>query len=262
MQETRTNEPISQTAQWRIHHPDNIPIEEIINKNGFEEAYLHVAEVFDFSKHPYFIWMKITDKHSFASSQMPFRYAVEGFSCALAATLAKIPEFERRVRLADNVAEEHGLVGDKVPHKYTITQFLNVLGVDNSELNVPCPAGVHAFNQSIRNYCLSNSAEAGAALLGIIEFVFISISNIVAAHIVSTGWSAKGGQRHYETHEALDIEHSQVLFDICKDHWQNLWKRAEICQGLILGGHYFWGLYNTLYHNEATVGQSGAVAGL
>ncbi|MCI0506501.1 MAG: iron-containing redox enzyme family protein [Gammaproteobacteria bacterium] len=240
------------SAQELPHSPDNISIEDIINKVSFREAYLQVARIFDFTRHPYFAWMKITDKHSFARSQIPFRYAVEGFSCALAATLAKIPELERRVRLAENVAEEHGLVGNKMPHKYTIAGFLNALGIDDSELDIPCPAGVHAFNESIRNYCLTNSAEASAALLGIIEYVFITISNLVATHIVSSGWTTQGSQHHYETHEALDIEHSQVLFDISEDHWQHDCKRGEICQGLILGGHYFWGLYNTLYQNEVT----------
>jgi hypothetical protein len=253
MHKTLSKDTMTQPLQNKPRYPVKIAIEDIISKNSLEEAYMQVARAFDFAQHSYFIWMKETDKHSFARSQIPFRYAVEGFSCALAATLAKIPEFERRVSLADNVGEEHGLVGNKMPHKYTITEFLNVLGIEDSEMNIPCPAGVHAFNQSVRNYCLSNSPEAGAALLGIIEYVFITISNVVATHIVSVGWTTKGSQRHYETHEVLDVEHSRVLFDICEGYWQHQSKRVEICQGLILGGQYFWSLYNTLYYNEATV---------
>ena len=236
--------------QLPAHYPGKLSIEDIILYSSLKEAYTRVAEVFDFAQHPYFDWMKHTDKRSFAQSQIPFRYAVEGFSCALAATVAKIPQLERRVRLADNVAEEHGLIGDKVPHKYTISEFLHALGIEESELDVPCPAGVHAFNQSIRNFCLSNSPEADAALLGIIEYVFITISNVVATHIVSAGWASKGSQRHYEFHEELDIEHSQVLFDLSDEYWPHLWKREEICQGLILGAHYFWELYNSLYYNK------------
>jgi len=244
----------TQSAQEHAQFPDNISIEDIININSLKDAYLHVARVFDFAQHPYFAWMQSTDKQSFARSQIPFRYAVEGFSCALAATVAKTAQFERRVGIAENVAEEHGLVGNKVPHKYTIAEFLTVLGVDDNQLDIPCPAGVHAFNESIRNYCLTNSPEASAALLGMIEYLFITISHLVATHIVSAGWTTPGSQRHYESHELLDIEHSQVLFDVSEYDWQHQCKRAEICQGLILGGHYFWGLYNTLYNNEITPG--------
>jgi pyrroloquinoline-quinone synthase len=246
-------------SRLQMHYPSILSIEDIILYSDLKEAYTHVAKVFNFARHPYFDWMKNIDKQSFARSQIPFRYAVEGFSCALAATLAKIPQLERRVRLADNVAEEHGLIGDKVPHKYTIAEFLHALGIEKSELDVPCPAGVHAFNQSIRNFCLSNSPEAGAALLGIIEYVFISISNVVGTHIVSAGWTTKGSQRHYETHEELDIEHSQVLFDICEGRWQYLWKREEICLGLILGAHYFWELYNALYYSDQPPEHAGYV---
>lgn len=236
----------------KLYTPDRISVEDVAKYSTLEDAYKFVANEFDFAKHPYFVWMTLTNKQAFAQSQIPFRYAVEGFSCALAATVAKIPELERRIKLADNVAEEHGLIGDKIPHKQTITQFLNVMGIENHELDIPCPIGVHAFNQSLRNYCLSNSAEAGAALLGIIEYVFITISNVVASHIDSKNWVQAGSQRHYEVHEQLDIEHSQVLFDICNPYWHLDIKRQEICQGLLLGAYYFWDLYIELFRGAKT----------
>lgn len=231
--------------------PNTLFLEELIGYEEFSDAYSHVAKIFDFSQHPYFEWMAATDKQSFADSQIPFRHAVEGFSCALAATLAKIPEFVRRVKLAENVAEEHGLVGSKIAHIQTITEFLTVMGVSESQIDVPCPPGVYAFNQSIRNYCLTNSPEAGAAMLGIIELVFITISKVISTHIVSSGWTHEGSQRHYEVHEILDVEHSQVLFNISKYHWRRDFNRKDIGQGMMLGAYYFWDLYNTLlYHSN------------
>lgn len=244
-------QPTSEKENQNKYLPGSIAVEEVAKHQTLESACQHVATQFDFARHPYFTWMQSTDKESFARSQIPFRYAVEGFSCALAATVAKIPELERRIKVAENVAEEHGLIGDKMPHKYTITQFLKVLGLSDSEIAVQCPAGVHAFNQSLRNYCLSNSPEAGAALLGMIEYVFITVSNVVANHILSIGWVKPGAQRHYEVHEALDVEHSRVLFDVCSDYWSVELKRREICQGLILGAYYFWDLYNELHPEKS-----------
>jgi len=232
--------------------PGYISVEDVDKFASIDDAYKYVARKFNFAKHPYFVWMTRTEKQLFAKSQIPFRYAVEGFSCALAATVAKIPELERREKLAENVAEEHGLIGAKISHKQTITQFLNVMGIANQDFDIPCPTGVHAFNQSLRNYCLSNSPEAGAALLGIIEYVFITISNVVADHIITKKWASAGSQRHYEVHEVLDIEHSQVLFDICGSYWSVECKRQEICQGLLLGAYYFWDLYKELLEGAPT----------
>lgn len=241
-------QPISENQNQNKHYaPRGIAVEDVADIDTLENAYHFVAKEYDFAKHPYFTWMQTTDKELFARSQIPFRYAVEGFSCALAATVAKIPELERRVKVAENVAEEHGLIDDKLTHKDTITQFIKLLGVPEADVETTCPPGVHAFNQSVRNYCLTNSPEAGAAMLGIIEFVFITISNVVANHIVAQGWARPGSQRHYEVHETLDIEHSRVLFDVCRDYWPVELKRREICQGLILGAYYFWELYNELY---------------
>lgn len=230
--------------------PGMMSVEDIENTVSLEDARQYVAAQFDFSKHPYFTWMKITDRESFSRSQIPFRYAVEGFSCALAATLAKIPELEQRQKLAENVAEEHGLLGDKLAHKYTITLFLKSLGLSDKDINVPCPAGVHAFNQSLRNYCLSNSAEAGAAMLGMIEYVFITVSGSIAKHVIDSQWTGQSSLYHYQVHQTLDIEHSQVLLQVCDGCWAIKHKRSEICQGLILGAYYFWDLYNELFQDK------------
>ncbi|MGD8560048.1 MAG: iron-containing redox enzyme family protein [Gammaproteobacteria bacterium] len=241
-------QPTSENQNQNKHYiPGDIAVEDVARFDTLENAYQHVAREYDFAKHRYFTWMHTTDKESFARSQIPFRYAVEGFSCALAATVAKIPELERRVKVAENVAEEHGLIDDKLTHKDTITEFITLLGIPREEVDTTCPPGVHAFNQSVRNYCLTNSPEAGAAMLGIIEYVFITISNVVAQHIAAQGWAKPGSQRHYEVHETLDIEHSRVLFDVCREYWPVELKRREICQGLILGAYYFWELYNELY---------------
>ena len=228
------------------YQPGILSVEQIISARSLENAYQAVADIYDFSRHPYFDWMKNTDKNSFALSQIPFRFAVEGFSCALAAVVARIPEFERRFKVAENVAEEHGLVGGKVAHKYTITRFLNVMGLEDNQLNIPCPAGVHSFNQSVRNFCLINSPESSAALLGMIEYSFIAVSTAVAGHAVSAGWFTSDSQQHYATHEKLDVEHARVLFDVCESAWANRANRADVGLGLVLGAYYFWDLYTQL----------------
>jgi pyrroloquinoline-quinone synthase len=128
--------------------------EDLVTMPTLEAAVLRVAEVYDFHHHPYLIWMQTdsTSREAFCQSQLPFRFAVESFSQALAAVLARIPLLEARLPLAENVAEEHGHGDCLRSHKYTFGQYLQSLGATAAELETPCITPVLAFNQSILTY--------------------------------------------------------------------------------------------------------------
>lgn len=88
---------------------DTLPIvpklseKQLINLPTLETAIVKFSEVYNFRHHPYFIWMQdaATTREEFRKSQLPFRFAVESFSQALAAVLAKIPSLEMRLPLFD-----------------------------------------------------------------------------------------------------------------------------------------------------------------
>jgi pyrroloquinoline-quinone synthase len=215
---------------------------------SFDDAVRLVAAAYDFSRHPYFLWMAAerTSVADFRRSQVPFRFAVEAFSQSLAAVLARVPRLEARLPLADNVAEEHGRGNQLASHKRTFAQYLRALGTTPAERSVDCPAAVSAFNHSLLNYCLAQPHPAGAALLGIIELVYVDIAAAIAETVQARGWAAPGTQRHYQVHRTLDAEHAEALFVRARPSWGERSARAQTAHALLLGAHWFWQLYRDL----------------
>jgi pyrroloquinoline-quinone synthase len=233
---------IQQLAKKPPISPD-LSVEEIAKLPTLDAAVLKVAAVYDFSQHPYLIWMQATTttRDEFRRTQLPFRFAVESFSQALAAVLARIPAIEMRLLVFENIAEEHGRGEIWRSHKYTFRQYLQALGATAAELDTACTIPVLAFNQSILNYCLTQPAEAGAAMLGIIEYLYVGISRAIAHCLDYRNWTIPGSQSHYVVHEKLDIEHAKDLLLIAAPTWEQ--SHQNIAEALVLGAYYFWSLY-------------------
>lgn len=215
---------------------------------SLEAAIAAVDAAYPFAAHPYLAWMDLpaTQRDAFRASQVPFRFAVEGFSRALAATLARMPELEERLALYRNVAEEHGHGSAAASHKHTYLDYLRALGATQEELAAPASAGVLAFEQALLAWCLTHGAEAGAAALGAIEHAYVGVSAAIARTIHARAWVARGSQRHYEVHEELDVVHARDLFAIAAPAWAEPRTRADVALGLALGAHWFWTLYDDL----------------
>ncbi len=223
--------------------------EELQQAPSIEAAIELVTARYDFSRHPYFLWMAkdSTKRDDFRRTQVPFRFAVEAFPQALAAVLARMPRLETRQPIADNIAEEHGRGNLLVSHKATFLQYLRAMGAQPAELERSCPTTVRAFNQSLLGFCLMHGPEAGAALLGVIEHLYVGISTQIAGTVGERGWCAAGSQRHYEVHQVLDETHSRDLFDVARPLWPERSAREQVALGLTLGAHWFWTLYLDLH---------------
>jgi len=230
--------------------------DEVEAHGSFDAAVEAVARAFDLSRHPYFAWLAApgTTREAWRASQVPFRFAVEAFPQALAAVLARVPGLEERMALAENVATEHGRGRLADSHKHTFIQYLRALGATDDELSAPCPVCVAAFNRSLRDLCLSSDHEQGAAALGVIEHLYVGASAAIARVIVARGWVEPGRQRHYEVHEAMDVEHARDLLDLARPGWKAPRTRAGVAQGLLLGAWHFRRLYDDLLPHDAARG--------
>jgi pyrroloquinoline-quinone synthase len=219
--------------------------EEVAASSSLEGALQVVEGRHDFRSHPYFLWMAAagTDRAEFRRSQVPFLFAVESFSQALAAVLARVPQLEMRLTVAENVAEEHGHGKVRASHKATFLEYLRALGATDAELIRGCPVTVSAFNQSLLNFCLVQPYDSGAALLGIIEHLYVGVSASIARTLRDREWVIPGSQRHYEAHEVLDVSHARELLELCEPGFGEPRARAQIALGLLLGAHWFWRLY-------------------
>jgi pyrroloquinoline-quinone synthase len=225
---------------------------DLVRMDRFEAAVDAVAHAYDFARHPYFVWLEgpRATRDAFLRSQLPFRFAVEAFSQALAAVLARTPSVEQRMALAENVAEEHGHFELQRTHKHTFAGFLRALGAADGDLAQPCPVVVTAFDRSLLDHCLVERHEVGAALLGIIEHLYTGISHAIAGAIVARGWVGASGQQHYILHEQLDVVHARDLFALARPGWDAPLLRAAVADGLALGAHHFWRLYADLAPGE------------
>jgi pyrroloquinoline-quinone synthase len=223
----------------------SLPIAQLMTFPTLEQAVKQVAERYDFQQHPYFLWMRSLETHraTFLNTQLPFCHAVESFSQALAALFARIPSVEARMALLENIHEEHGHGNPLRSHKATFRQYLQSLGATAQELEFPITTTILAFNQALLNYCLTQSPESSAAMLGMIEYLYVGISHTISRTIHDRGWVQAGSQTHYATHEKLDVDHARDLLQLSDLGWQQPLLKPQIAQGLLLGAHYFWGLY-------------------
>lgn len=212
-----------------------------------------IGRAYDFAAHPYFDWMRApaTTRDAFRASQVPFRFAVEAFSQALAGVLAHIPRLEDRMAIAENIAEEHGHGEPPHSHKYTYLEYLTALGATPEELERPCPIWVTAFNHDLRNLSLAQPYEHGAAALGVIEHLYVGVSGQIARAVHARGWVAPGSQRHYAIHEVLDVSHARELLDVARPAWDTPRTRSSVALGLLLGAFHFWRLYDDLVPDDA-----------
>lgn len=210
----------------------------------------YIHHQFNFKKHPYFLWMRETDRESFRDSQAGFRFAVEEFSCAIATVVAKLPNLEERFELAKNFIEEHGGGSLEHSHKHTFITYLKALHINQEKLNAPIPNSVLLFNKSLRGICSIEPFYTGAALLGMIEHAYVDVSAMIALHIHEQKWVMPNSQTHYATHEKLDVIHAQDFFNVIVPFWGNSHMRADIMNGLILGATLFWNLYLSLLPTE------------
>lgn len=220
----------------------------LVECDSLDDAVRLIAAEYDFGLHPYFQWMRDeeTEVADFRASQVPFRFAVEAFSQSLAAVLARIPRLESRLALADNVADEHGRGNQLASHKRTFVQYLRALGATQEQLHADCPVFVSAFNHALLNFCLAQPHPPGAALLGIIEYLYITISADIGDTVHARGWAAPGSQRHYDVHKELDVGHAEDLLALARPSWRDPDARAQVAHALLLGAHWFWQLYKDM----------------
>jgi pyrroloquinoline-quinone synthase len=223
--------------------------EALAAARNLDDALKLVEASYDFHRHPYFVWIDgpRTSKSDFRRTQLPFRFAVESYSQALAAVLAHVPRLEMRLLVAENVAEEHGHGKARASHKATFREYLRALGATEAELAACCPVTVCAFNYSLLDFCLVQPYESGAALLGIIEHLYVGISTSIAQTLHRRAWVAPGSQRHYDVHQELDVSHARDLLQLCQPGFKESRTRAQIALGLALGAHWFWRLYRDLH---------------
>lgn len=184
---------------------------------------------------------------AFRRSQEMFYFAVTFFSRPMAGLVARLPDYDSRASILQNVVEEHGDFHPSAAHASTFANFLQSLGSDvpRALASRPAPA-VHAFNSALFSACVLEEVEIGIGCLGIIEYAFAELSARIGNSVVARGWVPREKLVHYALHAELDKRHADGFFALLDPKWDAPEKREIIERGLALGAHIFDRLYREL----------------
>jgi pyrroloquinoline-quinone synthase len=194
----------------------------------------------------------------FIRTQKQFYFAVRYFSRPMAALMARMPDSASRQGLIHNLSEEHGFddeADDQPPgfdpavaHDLTFLAFLRTLGVTPQEMMKEREApGVRAFNVALMGACQMERIETAFGCLGVIEYAFADICELIGRKVVERGWIAQEDLVHYKLHAQIDQRHAADFFKVVDGAWnRDPAARLAIEEGVQLGLHVFNRLYEDL----------------
>ena len=194
----------------------------------------------------------------FVRTQKQFYFAVRYFSRPMAALMARMPDSASRQGLIHNLSEEHGFDDESddappgfdpaVAHDLTFLAFLRTLGVTPQEMaREREAAGVRAFNVALMGACTMERIETAFGCLGVIEYAFADICELIGRKVVERGWVAQKDLVHYKLHAQIDKRHAADFFKVVAGAWnRDPAARVAIEDGIQLGLHVFNRLYEDL----------------
>ncbi len=198
-------------------------------------------------------------RDAFVSSQRQFFFAVRYFSRPMAALLARVPDSASRQGLIHNLSEEHGFDDEDetlpaafdpaVAHDLTFLAFLRSLGISSQEMVAQREGpGVRAFNSGLIGTCMMEPLETAFACLGVIEYAFADICELIGGKVVERGWIARDELVHYKLHAQIDKRHAADFFKVVENAWNGGGKaRAAVEDGIVLGLYLFNRLFEDLH---------------
>ena len=211
--------------------------------------------------------------------QLEFYYAVDYWVKALKLFHAKLLKNFYIICaniINENIEDELGIKNNNISHCDTFKNLLsnvkkymlknnieNKLFFDDNNLDTINKKSVFDFNNKITNIIENKSIEYISAFLGIIEYSYVSISNIIKIYLDNYNIE----QQHYKIHELLDIKHATDFFEIAikiinynstndgniinaNNNDQLCDNRNEIREGIFDGLYWFLDMYSKLYINN------------
>jgi pyrroloquinoline-quinone synthase len=193
----------------------------------------------------------------FVRSQKQFFFAVRYFSRPMAALMARMPDSASRQGLIHNLSEEHGFDDEgRLPgfdpalaHDLTFLAFLRTLGVNGAEMAKEREGPeTRAFNTALMGTCQMERIETAFGCLGVIEYAFADICELIGRKVVERGWIAADELVHYKLHAQIDKRHAADFFKVVDGAWnRDAAARAAVEDGIVLGLHLFNRLYEDLH---------------
>lgn len=191
--------------------------------------------------------------NQFNATQKKFFYAIKYFSRPMAVLLSRFNDYKSRIKILDNILEEHGHFNITLAHTTTFKILLDRLGCDLTDIDTQAvPVEVMTFNQVLMNVAQNENPLFGVACFGIIEYAFAVLSSQIGKSILKHGWLTKEKLIHYNVHAELDKVHAAEFFSIAELYVDDFKVKNRVQQGMMLGAHIFNQLYEQLYQKTIT----------
>ncbi|MEI7374812.1 MULTISPECIES: TenA family transcriptional regulator [Dickeya] len=200
------------------------------------------------AEHPYFSKLINGEisKQGFIDSQMQFAHLVQFFSRPMASMIANIPNAQRRMKIVENLWEEHGKgIPDKI-HGRTILTLIDRLGGNAKDLEkTPISANIEIFNVALKGIATFEDYRLAAAVFSSIERIFVEISSLICQAIIKHDWLPEEKITHYALHKEIDIEHAEDFLAVVEEDWANNDEESKelIARGIRLGASLFMNVY-------------------
>lgn len=164
-----------------------------LTKTNFEEFFFYEN------------FMKKSTNEEFLKSQIPFYNAVENFPRAICYLAYLIPNSFDRLKIAENIWEEHGQGDSNRFHTNTFSNFLKSIGNGNYTMfhNPKIDKWINSWFEEKSIYKLSLKLAA-------IEYMYALISQSIAEHCDR----AAIFQDHYTKHSIIDWSHGYDLLQV------------------------------------------------
>ncbi|PHM27981.1 iron-containing redox enzyme family protein [Xenorhabdus innexi] len=143
----------------------------------------------------------------FAQSQIPFYHAVNAFPRALCYLGSMIERSDIRLKIAENIWEEHGNGEPRKFHIETFHQYLTAIAGNDYKLTKN-----PWIEEWIKGWFCAKTPFELASKLAAIEYLYAPISNVLSNHLEK--FDLNNEQSHYQKHSELDWEHGRELLEI------------------------------------------------
>ena len=187
----------------------------------------------------------------FKKSQTNFYSAVCYFSRPLFVLCSRMNSYSERLKIIENIFDEHGNGEIDKAHGKTYKQYLINLGVKEQKIKE------NEFHISVKNFfskvddvVRNDDPQKAIAMYGIIEDRYTIISSIISKTLLKNNWLDESKLAHYLVHEEIDMYHSKLFYDLIEKRWYEQSSNIHIKEGLNIGNKLILKLFNELLLNK------------
>tara|TARA_B110000438_G_C15722873_1_gene610647 strand:+ start:318 stop:971 length:654 start_codon:yes stop_codon:yes gene_type:complete len=184
----------------------------------------------------------------FKRVQYDFYPAVTFFSRPMFMICSKIDDYNLRWKILENIIDEHGVGIENNNHGKTFKSYLLNLGLNCD--NIDSETINHhtlEFNSILMQECIENHWVKGAAMIAIIEDIYVDISKIIYEFLINNHHIDENKIIHYKFHEEIDVKHSEDMYKVLSHYWNKNEFNENIRDGFHEGHNNLLKLFSNLY---------------